>query len=106
MPNLPKVPKGITSSLTRAERVRKTLIGLALAVGLSAGAAAALPANADASTPAINSTARDRGAMVLVQQGGAAGQGQMAWHGSHSSHYSHGSHGSHGSHYSHYSGRY
>ena len=100
MRNLPKVKKGFDSSLTRQEKIRKTVLGLALAVGMSAGAAASLPAIANATVPSVTPTSNDRGAVVLIQQSAQSGRVQVA------DHYSHESHTSHGSHTSHYSSRY
>jgi len=60
MQNLPKVKKGFGPSLTRQEKIRKTVLGLALAVGMSAGAAASLPATANATVPSVTPTSNDR----------------------------------------------
>lgn len=95
MPNLPKVKKGFASSLTRYEKVRKAVLGVALAVGLSAGAVAALPTAANAKVPSVTPISKDRGAIVLVQPSTTSGHLQVADHYSHASHYSHSSHVSH-----------
>jgi hypothetical protein len=102
MSNLPKVKKGIGSGLTRSERVRKTVLGLALAVGLGTGSIVSLPSVTDAKTPSLTSPSRDQGAVVLTQDSAQVIGQQVAQH---YSHYSHSSHYSHVSHYSHYSSR-
>ncbi len=100
MANLPKVKKGIGSSLTRFEKVRKTVLGVAIAVGLSGAGLSSLPTTVGASVTSVTPAHKDRGAIVLIQQSGQSDQGQVAQHYSHYSHYSHTSHVSHYSHYS------
>ncbi len=103
MTNLPKVKKGIGSELTRPERVRKTVLGVALAVGLGAGSIVSLPSVTDAKTPSLTPPSRDQGAVVLTQDSAQVFGQQVAQHYSHDSHYSHESHASH---YSHSSSQY
>ncbi len=106
MGNLPKVKREIGSGLTRIEKVRRTVLGIAVAVGMGGAALSPLPATANASVTSVTAASRDQGAIVLVQQSAQSDQNQVAQHYSHMSHYSHSSHYSHVSHYSHYSSSY
>ncbi len=100
---IPKVNKGLGSGLTRSEKIRKTILGVALAVGAGATALAAFPATAAANVPSVGPPSVDRGALVLSQPSAQSAQGQVAQA---TDHYSHASHESHASHSSHYSSSY
>jgi hypothetical protein len=100
MSNLPKVKKGIGSGLTRSERIRRTILGIAVAAGMGAATLSPLPATANANVPFVTASSKHQGAIVLIQQSPRSDQGQVAQHYSHMSHYSHSSHYSHVSHYS------
>jgi hypothetical protein len=86
---LPKVRKGIASLLSKTEKVRKAVLGVAMATALVA-ATAMVPVDANAATS-------DYAAPVLLS---ASMDSQPSYHQSHRSHYSHQSHQSH------YSSRY
>jgi len=86
---LPKVRKGIASLLSKSEKVRKAVLGVAMATVVVA-ATAMVPIDANAATS-------NYAAPVLLS---AAMDSQPSYHESHRSHYSHQSHRSH------YSSRY
>lgn len=89
MTQLPKVTKGIASLLSKTEKVRKAVLGIAMATAVVAATALA-PAE-------VNAASSDYAAPVLLS---AAIDSQAGYHLSHRSHYSHQSHRSH------YSSRY
>ena len=105
MPKLPKVDKGISTGLTKLERVRNVFLGVVLVAGLTI--AATPPTSAKASMPSaptsITNPSNEQGALLLTPSSSVQGQIQRGGHYSHSSHASHASHSSHQSHVSHYS---
>lgn len=94
----PKVKKGINRPLTRAEKVKKIIVGVALALGV---ALTGTPAR-DVQAAPMTQNVQQAGGAILFTAPAQAGD-VVAQHYSHSSH---ASHASHRSHYSHYSSRY
>ena len=108
MVTLPKFKKTVGSTLSKLEKVQKSVLGVALAAGLVMGASVSGQANASvsisAATPVLgasSTSAAAPGALLLSPP--VAGNDLLAYHYSHSSH---ASHASHSSHYSHYSSKY
>ena len=103
---LPKVKKEIGGCLTKTEKVRQVVLGIALVAGLgftggvpnSAHALVGQPGNAAINTDAVIKT----DAVIILKPAVANGTNMVAYHQSHRSHYSHQSHRSHYSHYSSY----
>jgi hypothetical protein len=91
---LPIVKKSLSSALTKFEKVKKVVLGVAAAVVLATGAVA-LPTEAQAA-PSVQ-TSLTAGPVMLMA---TSMDDRIAWHSSHSSHASHASHASH------YSSRY
>jgi hypothetical protein len=91
---LPNVKKSLSSALTKLEKVRKVVVGVATAAVLATGALT-LPAEAQAA-PTIQSPSVAGPVMLMA----TSMDDRIAWHSSHSSHASHASHASH------YSSRY
>jgi len=87
---LPKLNKGMKQAMTKLEKASKVIVGVALAVGLSAVVLPSNQAQAAVFNPTVTSQAQ--GAMVLTP---AFGTGEVI-----ADHYSHSSHESHYSHYS------
>lgn len=87
---LPKVKKGLASALTKSEKIRKAVFGVALATSVAI-TAAMLPNVANARNPV------DSPVPILLS---VSQEMPTGYHYSHSSHYSHASHQSHSSHYS------
>lgn len=90
---LPKVVKGISKALAKTEKVKKSIVGIALGVALVAGSAA-FSVDATAAQNEISS----QSAVLLTAMHDMSDQ--TSYHYSHSSHASHASHASHQSHYS------
>ena len=88
---LPKVKKGLASVLSKTEKVRKAVLGVALAatVALATGT---MPSDASAAQSTVSASSP-----VLLS---AAPETLPGYHYSHSSLYSHASHQSHQSHFS------
>lgn len=100
MAKLPKVKKGIGSGLTRLEKVRGLVLGVALAAGI--GVTGALPTEGNAIhspslSTGISASEVSQKPFTLKPSTTAERNDQIAWHYSHQSHRSH---------YSHYSSRY
>jgi len=88
---LPTVKKTLSSAMTRLEKVKKVVVGVAIAVAAVAGTLS-VPAVAQA---AASAQVTSGAPVMLVAMPGA---GPVADHYSHSSHASHDSHASHASH--------
>lgn len=97
MLDLPKVEKGVRRALSKLEKVKNVVSGVALALGVvmvgvpSSDAQASTAESVQKVAPVVSS------AMLLTP---AAQQGVLVAY-----HHSHSSHASHASHYSHYSSR-
>ena len=100
MKRLPKVEKNIGGCLTKVEKVRKAVLGIALVAGL--GFVSGVPNSVDASVGQLGNTAMNTGTVITFTPAVANGEDMVAYHQSHRSHYSHQSHRSHYSHYSSY----
>jgi hypothetical protein len=93
---LPSVKKTLSSAMTKLERVKKVIVGVAIATVVAAGSLS-IPTDAQAA-PSSQFTAATPVMLVAVPGGNVVGY--------HSSHASHASHDSHASHASHASSRY
>ena len=94
MADLPKVEKSTASRLSKSERVRKTLLGAAIGLGVVVTGAAGI-GEADASMPTAQNSVAQIGEGALLLQPSELPGGSTAFHQSHRSHYSHRSHQSH-----------
>lgn len=90
---LPSVKKTLSSAMTKLERVKKVIVGVAAVTALASGLMA-VPAEAQAAT-SIQVSAGSPVLLMATPMGESVGR-----HYSHSSHDSHSSHSSHASHYS------
>ena len=97
MLELPKIKKGVSGTLSGAEKVKGVVAGVALAMGVLAG----LPADEVHATIApstVSSIQKPEDGAMLLRPGGVSETLFAARH-------SHKSHHSHRSHHSHYSSR-
>lgn len=90
---LPTVKRTLSSAFTKLEKVKKVVVGLAVAAVVATGGMTA-PGDAQAAS-SVQVTASTP-VMLLATPAGE----RVAWHSSHASHSSHESHASHASHYS------
>lgn len=88
---LPKVKKGLASVLSKTEKIRKVVLGAALATTVALGAGT-MPSDVSAAQTTVSTS----GPILL----NAAPETLPGYHYSHSSHNSHASHQSHQSHFS------
>ena len=98
MLKLPKVQKGVRSGTSRLGKVKRAIVGVALAMGVVFAGIPVDEAQATI-TQSVQQSATTASGTVLLELGS---QTDIVVAG----HYSHSSHASHASHYSHMSSRY